>query len=508
MALWERSSGKIYLPPARPVARVYNTDEYVVGTSLFFHSATDRLLTVGHPYFEIRDNAVPSKVLVPKVSGNQFRVFRCTLPDPNKFALIEKSVYNPESERLVWRLRGIEVGHGGPLGIGTSGHPLFNKFNDTENPNKYFQKQTEDNRQNISFDPKQVQLLMVGCTPPMGEHWDVAKSCAGENVDPGSCPAIQLVNDYIQDGDMFDIGLGAVNFGNFQRDRAGAPLDINTTICKWPDLLKMSKDVFGDSLFFYGRREQGYARHFWTRAGTTGDTIPEPHAPEFFLTPQPNQDQINCTNHIYFGTPSGSLVSSESQLLNRPYWLQRAQGTNNGICWRNELFVTVADNTHNTNFTLSVATTDIDQNYKYKATDFKHYLRHVEEYEIEFIFQLCKIPLEADILAHINAMNPGIIDDWQLAFVPPPPSGIEDTYRYINSLATRCPDQNPPAEKQDPYKDYNFWDVDLTERFSSELSQFSLGRRFLYQTNLITSGKRPRTTVNYTKKSVKRKRTK
>ena len=193
---------------------------------------------------------------------------------------------------------------------------------------------------------------------------------------------------------------------------------------------------------------------------------------------------------MYFGTPSGSLASSDSQLFNRPYWLNRAQGTNNGVCWGNELFVTLVDNTHNINFTLSVKSQGEDgENYRYSPKDFKQYLRHVQEFEMEFIFQLCKVPLTADILAHLNVMNKNILDDWQLNFVPPPPSGIEDQYRFLTSRATRCPDQTPPVEKDDPYKGLTFWNVDLSERFSSELSQFSLGRRFLYQTGII-NGKR------------------
>ena len=96
-------------------------------------------------------------------------------------------------------------------------------------------------------------------------------------------------------------------------------------------------------------------------------------------------------------------------------------------------------------------------------------------------------------------------------FVPPPPSGIEDQYRFITSRATRCPTQNPPAEREDPFKDLSFWTVDLSERFSSELSQFSLGRRFLYQSGLINgSRKRQRAitsqTATGTKRSAKRKR--
>lgn len=508
MALWTHQNGKLYLPPPRPVARVLSTDEYVQNTNLFFYAGTERLLQVGHPFFEVRSSVDEEKIEVPKVSGNQYRVLRVTLPDPNKFALVDPGIYNSEHERLVWRLRGLEIGRGGPLGVATTGNPLFNKYGDTENPNSYPKKQTDDNRQNVSMDPKQTQLFLVGCAPPIGAHWDIAEFCKDHNRIQGECPPVQLINSYIEDGDMCDIGFGACNFKAFQKDKSGVPLEIVDSICKYPDFLKMSKDTYGDELFFCGRREQLYVRHNFVRAGTIGDSIPTPYnGSSYYISPQTEQAQNNVDSHIYFAVPSGSLTTSDSQLFNRPYWLQQSQGANNGICWGNQLFLTYVDNTRNTNFTLSVYNSnDIEPSaqYKYKAADFKQYLRHVEEVELEFIFQLCKVRLDADILAHINVMNPSILDEWQLAFVPPAPQSIEDQYRFLSSLATKCP-VPAPAEKDDPYKKYNFWPIDLTERFTLELSQYPLGRRFLYQSGLLRQ-KRPRTEIS-TPKRVKRKRT-
>ena len=126
MAVWQAASGKVYLPPSTPVARVQSTDEYVQRTNIYYHAYSDRLLTVGHPYFNVYD-VNSAKIKVPKVSGNQHRVFRLKLPDPNRFALADMSVYNPDKERLVWACRGIEIGRGQPLGVGSVGHPLFNK---------------------------------------------------------------------------------------------------------------------------------------------------------------------------------------------------------------------------------------------------------------------------------------------------------------------------------------------------------------------------------------------
>lgn len=489
MATWQSASGKVYLPPSTPVARVQGTDEYVERTNIYYHAYSDRLLTVGHPYFNIYNNQ-GTRLEVPKVSGNQHRVFRLKLPDPNRFALADMSVYNPDKERLVWGLKGIEIGRGQPLGIGSSGHPLFNKVNDTENGNTY-RNSSKDDRQNISFDPKQLQMFIIGCTPCIGEHWDRAPACVNDDQ-AGRCPPIELINSYIQDGDMADIGYGNINFKTLQQNRSDVSLDIVDEICKYPDFLKMQNDVYGDACFFYARREQCYARHFFVRGGKPGDDIPASQIDdgnlknEYYIPAEAGQPQKTLGNSMYFPTISGSLVSSDAQLFNRPFWLQRAQGHNNGILWGNQLFVTVLDNTRNTNFSIAVYNEagKIQDISSYDSTKFREFQRHVEEYEVSLILQLCKIPLKPEVLAQINAMNPSILEDWQLGFVPTPDNPIHDAYRYIDSLATRCPEKVPAKEKVDPYGKYVFWNVDLTERLSLDLDQYSLGRKFLFQAGL------------------------
>lgn len=506
-SLWLPAAGPLYLPPPNPVPRVLRTDEYVKGTGVYFHAGSDRLLIVGHPHFNVKENG-ENKITVPKVSANQYRVFRCKLPDPNKFALVDQNIYNPNQERLVWKFVGIEMGRGGPLSIGATGNPLFNKLGDTENPTSYISDGTADERLNVAFDPKQTQMFIIGCVPPTGAYWDLAKPCG--QLQTGECPPIQLVNATIQDGDMGDIGFGAANFQALQKDRAGVSIDLVDTFSIYPDFSKMLKNVYGDEVFFYGKKEQLFARHIWTRAGTDGDTIPTENN-ENLIIAGATPPRTSNGPFSYFAMPSGSLNSSEGQLFNRPYWLRRAQGTNNGVCWRNDLFITVFDNTRGTNLTLSVFNQEanaMNNGYTYKNTDFKQFLRHTEEYEFEVIFELCKVSLEPDILAHINVMNPKILQDWSLAFVPPAPQDISDAYRYLKSLATKCPPAENEEESEDPYKDKNFWVVDFTERFSSDLSQHALGRKFLYQAGLL-NGKRPRT--DYTvkaRRSIKRKRTK
>ncbi|ATQ38399.1 L1 [Gammapapillomavirus 13] len=506
MSYWLPSNGPLYLPPAKPVPRVLQTDEYVINTNIFFYASTDRLLQVGHPYFAIYDDD-STTVKVPKVNASQYRVMRLRLPDPNQFALIDQNIFNPDEERLVWRVKGVEVDRGGPLGIGAVGHPLLNKYGDTENPlGRPIQEQT-DNRVNLSFEPKQTQILIVGCTPPIGQHWDVAEPCQKQKT--GDCPPLELRHTKIQDGDMCDIGLGAVNFKTFYQDRSGGTLDVIDGISKWPDFLQMSKNIYGDELFFFAKYEQLYARHFAAKAGKVGDKIPTGKNDSFYLDSETYKAEDS--SYVYMTTPSGSLTSTNGQIFGRPYWLQKANGTNNGVCWDNNLFITVCDNTRATNFTLSVFNKNdgtIQNEYKYKAEDFNQYSRHVEEFEVELIFELCKVPLTADILAHLNVMNPTILENWKLAFVPPAPQGLEDKYRFITSAATKCPPPDANTEPVDPYKDFIFWNIDLKDRFTSDLTQTPLGRRFLYQTNML-NGKRPRIPDTISrKKSAKRKRVK
>ncbi|AST11579.1 major capsid protein [Sus scrofa papillomavirus 2] len=507
MALWLPNNRTLYLPPT-PVARILSTDEFVTRTKYFYHAESERLLTVGNPYYEIKN--LQGTVTVPKVSSSQYRVFRITFPDPNKFALTDPDIYNPDTERLVWGLRGIEIGRGGPLGIGITGNPLLNRFDDVENTGKYNSTFGEDNRQNIGFDPKQTQMFLLGCTPPLGEHWAQALRC--DNQDPpaqmGDCPPIELVNSIIEDGDMADTGFGNMDFKTLQANRADTPIDISNTICKYPDFLKMGKDHYGDPMFFYARREQHYTRHYFTHAGTVGEPIPT----DMYLIGNSDTQQAQATvaPSNYFGTPSGSLVSTDSQLFNRPYWLQRAQGKNNGICWENQLFLTVVDTTRGTNLCINVASQAVQDN-KYDARKYKEYLRHTEEYELSFILQLCVVPLTNDVLAHIYAMNPDILENWNLGVNPPPNASLEDKYRFIESLATRCPDKVPPKERVDPYDKYKFWNVDLSEALSSDLDNFPLGRKFLYQSGLstvprsISLTRKRKVTVTKPTKSKKRK---
>ncbi|AEO16190.1 L1 [Morelia spilota papillomavirus 1] len=498
MALWLRSNNKLYIPPT-PVARILSTDDYITRTNVYYHANSERLLTVGHPYYEQRSSD-GNTITIPKVSANQFRVFRILLPDPNKFAFPDPSFYNFERERLVWAVLGIEVGRGQPLGVGLSGNPLFNKYEDTENPSTYVTDLADDQRLNMSFDVKQTQTFILGCVPAKGEHWTAGTPCEETPVAAGDCPPLELVDSIIEDGDMVDIGFGAMDFRILQQTKSDVPLDISNSVCKYPDYIQMNGDPYGDSLFFFARREQMYARHFMNRAGEEGEAVP----PSLIFKPKSGDPRETLGNVDYFATPSGSLVSSDAQIFNRPYWIQRTQGKNNGICWANQLFLTIVDNTRGTN--LSISRSHTTSATEYTASNFRQFLRHVEEFEISIIVQLCKVPLSTDVLSHIYAMNPAILEDWNLGVNIPSSLSIEDKYRYIKSFATPCPDTQPAKEPVDPFAKYNFWLLDFQERMSADLDQYSLGRKFIYQSGLFTSPAdltTPRTVASKRKRRVR-----
>nr|AIF71339.1 L1 protein [human papillomavirus 52] len=502
MSVWRPSEATVYLPPV-PVSKVVSTDEYVFRTSIYYYAGSSRLLTVGHPYFSIKNTSSGNgkKVLVPKVSGLQYRVFRIKLPDPNKFGFPDTSFYNPETQRLVWACTGLEIGRGQPLGVGISGHPLLNKFDDTETSNKYAGKPGIDNRECLSMDYKQTQLCILGCKPPIGEHWGKGTPCNNNSGNPGDCPPLQLINSVIQDGDMVDTGFGCMDFNTLQASKSDVPIDICSSVCKYPDYLQMASEPYGDSLFFFLRREQMFVRHFFNRAGTLGDPVPG----DLYIQGSNSGNTATVQSSAFFPTPSGSMVTSESQLFNKPYWLQRAQGHNNGICWGNQLFVTVVDTTRSTNMTLCA---EVKKESTYKNENFKEYLRHGEEFDLQFIFQLCKITLTADVMTYIHKMDATILEDWQFGLTPPPSASLEDTYRFVTSTAITCQKNTPPKGKEDPLKDYMFWEVDLKEKFSADLDQFPLGRKFLLQAGLQARPKLKRPASSAPRTSTKKKKVK
>ncbi|AFA26572.1 L1 [Tursiops truncatus papillomavirus 4] len=502
----------LHLPPPGTLNRVLHTDEFVTRTDAFYYASTERQIIIGNPYFKVLGEE--SQVIAEKVSPHQFRVFRLLLPDPNKLALVDSNVYDAKTERLVWLLRGFDVGRGGALGVGATGHPLFDKLKDAENPNNAYNKVVDDDaRQNVCIDPKSMQMILVGCSPAVGQHWDVAKPCADAHAEEGSCPPLELRNTPIQDGDMIDLGFGSMNNKALNQSHSAVPLDIVDSITKHPDMLKMAADRFGNACWFCVVREQMFARHLWVRNGTLGDAIPNEvqHKDDSLYLSSASDDRARLSSHAYMCTPSGSMVSSDTQIFNRPFWLQRAQGKNNGACWNNELFVSIADNTRGTNLSISVKKNGaIEGQYKYKGSDFKQYVRHCEIFDVSLVLQLGRVSLTTEAVAHLNAMDPDILRGWNIGFETAAPVSGEENYRYLSSLATKCPNVPPEEMPKTKYDGMSFWTIDVSKSLTRDLDNYPLGRKFLYQAGLTglgsTTGRKRRAPTVHSK--AKRKRVK
>lgn len=470
MALWKQGP-RLYLPPA-PITPILCTDDYISRTGIYYHGDTERLIFVGHPQYSISGPTEPHAI--PKCSPNQWRVFRVSLPDPNKFALPDTTVHDPSTEKLVWAAAAIQVCRGQALGMSIIGHPFFNSYMDAESLTKKTQKQTQDDRKLAGMDPKQCQFLLVGAKPALGEYWDFAEECEKQPHLPGECKPLELKSREIQDGDMMEIGFGAANFKNLNANKSDLPLDICQSTCLYPDFIRMTEDALGDSLFFFARKEAVFARHIFARGGNENSETP----PDDCILPGPDRNTDRLAN--FNTTPSGSLITTDNQIFNRPYYILRAQGMNNGVCWDNELFITVGDNTRGTPLSISIPKNGIEHLEAYDSNNVNHYQRHGEEYKIAIIIELCKIPLNNEVLGYLNVVHPEVLQKWEIS-VNTQTNNLEDQYRYLSSWATKCPPSEPPEKSSDPYSKMNFWNIDLTSRLSLDLSQYALGRRFLVQ---------------------------
>lgn len=497
MALW-LPSNKFYIPQGQ-ATRLLHTDEYVTRTNHLYHAATKRLMTVGHPYFE--QNKPDGSLLVPKVSSLQYRCFLLEFPDPNKFVFPDQSFYDPETQRLVFSLVGLEISRPQPIGVGLSGNVLMDRLDDAEAPNKAGNKpgsEDKDPRVNWCCDPKQTQLIIVGCKPAKGEHWAAARPCVeDEGERANKCPPIERKSSILQDGDMMEAGFGNLDFKGLQPTKSEAPLDISQSICKSPDMLAMSQDVYGDELFFCVRQEQLFARHFFTHSGKVEEAIPKDYIFDN------NKEDLGTYN--YWQSPSGSLISSNTQIFNKPYWVKRAQGYNNGVLWHNKLFVTIGDTTRGTNFSISVQT---NAEETYKSSNFNSYLRHVESFEIACLVQVCVVDLTPETISHIHQMDETILEEWNLGVATTVNGPLGEQYRFIKSAATKCEDNIPKDDKKDPWEKYRFWRVNLTDQLSQDLAYYPLGRRYLFQNRnaLQKVPKKRKPTSNEATTKIKRRR--
>lgn len=434
-----------------------STDDFVDKTDLIYCVKSDRMVLVGHPFFEISES---SKVKVPFVSAQQMRVFKLKLPDPNKFSFPQSGLVDLDSYRYVWSVEGLEVSRGQPMAAGISGNPKFNRKGDIENQIKTTQSgDTNDHRVPFGFDPKQTQMIIVGCKPAIGQHWE-KKATVGSAA--SDCPVLELKTSEIEDGDLIDFGFGNLKQDGLIGNKSDIPIEMVGKVTKYPDWIKMHTDETGDSCFYMMKREQLFGRHFMEYYGKTPESPPSGTIPS----------NADTDGMAYKTVPSGSLISSDSSLFNKPYWFNKAQGSNNGILWGNTLYVTCADNTRNNIFNLSTAT---QGNGTYDETKYNEYVRHVEEYELQAIVRLCKIRLEAQLLQYLQRINKKILDDWGLGWSKPEEKvgtvGVYDGY-YSSG-------DESEEDESSPHVAQNFLEIDCDGKLHASLPKFSLGRKYI-----------------------------
>ena len=111
-------------------------------------------------------------------------------------------------------------------------------------------------------------------------------------------------------------------------------------------------------------------------------------------------------------------------------------------------------------------------------------------------------------MTYIHTMDSNILEDWQFGLTPPPSASLQDTYRFVTSQAITCQKTAPPKEKEDPLNKYTFWEVNLKEKFSADLDQFPLGRKFLLQSGLKAKPRLKRSAPTTRAPSTKRKKVK
>ncbi|QXI66645.1 L1 [Anas platyrhynchos papillomavirus 2] len=474
--------------PQTSTALLHSTDQFVQETNLVFHGSSDKLFLVGHPYSS--HGSDPYKGGVPKCSAYQYRVFRINLPDPHTLSTIPTNTYDPSKERMAFKLVGLEVTRDAPLAVGVSGSATFNGID----PGTKEDGVNKDHRVGFAFDSKQSQMLIVGCVPPIAQHWDRAARCEFGDLPDKTCPGIENVVTLLNDGDMCDMGFGNMNFKALDEDGQSLPIELRNQTSKYPDFVKMMTTQFGNACFWYLKREQLFCKNVMLQPGTYPEVL--------------HDDAGRNLNHAYFNTPSGSLVSSDTQLFNKPYWLSRAQGSNNGMLWGNTLFVTVLDTTRNTIFNVNIRKKGANSTYDEKET--YRFLRHTEQFTIQVLVRVCVVALNTQTLTYLNTSAPYVLPQWGIGNDPPVLKSPEDLYRYIASGATRCPDPpEAPTPAEDPFSKVKSWEVDMTKKLSADLQLTPLGRKFLgylpSSKRQPASSKTPASTPAK-KKTVKRKR--
>ncbi|UDM59208.1 L1 [Trematomus bernacchii papillomavirus] len=380
--------------PTEPYVK--STDEFVHETPVTFIVKSDPIRVQGHPF----SGAAKEGDWPPLVSPSRFNVCKVTLPDMSKLIMPPL----PGRQGLdtmvpVWKVVGVRID---VQGVQT---PAVTGFSQTtwqatdagvtdgtqpkqtgDDLDQSFCSQDSENADVTNYrwgaEHAQRQMMAIGCKPLKGysETYDDKKGYVRTTYD-------------VSNGDLHEFGYGNSEHGNTD-DLTTVPIEmVRHSKVLLPDHITMENDDAGDSNFMIIERHATGIRHLAYNKNpdaeaTTGG------AP--FKNVTVNPDPLNIK--------TSGMVSSGNDLFNKSYWLNKAKGPNNGICWGNQLFVTFVDNSRGFIYRHTKSTESTTPS-TYDPSKYKYTLRHIKEYQVTVIVRKCEVSLEARLITQLLQFN-------------------------------------------------------------------------------------------------------
>ncbi|QXP49532.1 MAG: L1 protein [Lutjanus campechanus-associated papillomavirus 1] len=431
--------------PTEPYVK--STDEFVEETSTTFIVKSDPIRIQGHPYHK------PSSCNF--VSPSRYNVTKIDLPDMKKMIMPPlPGRLSLQSKIPIWKIVGVRVDVQGIQSPAVTGFcqtdmvPTDGGVEDGVQPTTdtegarsgaFYEATMQDGSQPDypeDLDPAagaaagknyrwgaehgQRQLLAVGCKPLKGytESW---KTSLYE----------RKVYD-IGDGDLHEFGYGIAE-SETTADLTTLPIEMcRSAKVLLPDKLAMDNDLTGDSNFMLIERDATGIRHQAFNRNLDADYIAGT-AP--FKNVVVNPDPLN--------TKTAGMVASGGDIFNRSYWLNKAKGPNNGICWGNKLYITFVDNTRGFILRHSIKKAEATP---YDPTKYEFYLRHVKEYQVTVIVRKCFVSLEAKLITYLLQWNRDWLKDIGFKFNETSDKPTTSVFRELDAPADNAEEEEEEVD--------------------------------------------------------------
>ncbi|QKR71898.1 L1 [Wels catfish papillomavirus 1] len=370
-----------------------STDQYVTDTDVTYLLESENIRLTGNPFIGKPTDAVPM------VNPSRYNVVRLKLPDMNKFIMPPKQGrLSLQTEVKVWKVIGLRVDCQGSLCPAVTGNK-DTKFTTTDAGASTTGTVSDEY---LGMEHKQVQLLSIGTEPLLGVYETIEGTLSKDS---------HLVRKQIpiEDGMLHDFGWGNTDFLKTSLDKRRLPVELQncTTPVTIPDELGMASDRIGNHMFFLWKKCAAGIRHtLWDpKSKNLNDPTGEDTARTCEGLPDPTR------------SVTAGMVTSMTDLFNRNYWLDKARGPNNCVCWKNEIYVTFVDNTRGHIHTLvSLSDSVEDEQTEEQNEDEEPELkndnkianlvhRHVKEFKVSVIVRLCHVKLEAKLITYLLRFN-------------------------------------------------------------------------------------------------------